>query len=97
MNKPTTPRSWQRCLQGSTGVLLLAALVGCQVHVGGQTLPSPYWHYDDVQYFPPGNEFKLANEAAAMRAAQQEIVPPGGAQPAEMPAPPAAPVVPGAP
>jgi hypothetical protein len=55
--------------------------------VGGQTLPSPYWHYDDVQYFPPGNEFKLANEAAHMKAAQQEIVPPGGAQPAQVPAP----------
>ena len=41
---------------------------GCQMDVGGQTLPSPYYLYDDVQYFPPGPEFKLAREAAAMAA-----------------------------
>jgi hypothetical protein len=27
---------------------------------------------DDVQYFPPGPEFKLAKEAAAMKAYNQE-------------------------
>ena len=51
--------------------LIAAALLsstGCQVDVGGQTLPSPYYIYDDVQYFPPGPEFKLAREAAAMKA-----------------------------
>ena len=97
MSRPTFPHSWQRCLQANAAALLLAALAGCQVHVGGQTLPRPDWHYDDVQYFPPGNEFKLANEAAAMKAAQQEILPPGGAQPAEIPAPQAPPAVPGNP
>ena len=45
---------------------------GCQVDVGGQTLPSPYYMSDDVQYFAPGAEFKLAREAAAMKAASQE-------------------------
>lgn len=51
-------------------VSLLATLstTGCQVDIGGQTLPSPYYMSDDVQYFPPGHEFKLANEAAAMAA-----------------------------
>lgn len=97
MSKPSIPHTWRRRLQCGTTILLLAALAGCQVHVGGQTLPSPYWHYDDVQYFPPGSEFKLANEAAAMKAAQQDIVPPGGAQPAEVPAPAPAPVAPGNP
>jgi hypothetical protein len=27
---------------------------------------------DDVQYFPPGPEFKLAREAAAQKAAREE-------------------------
>ncbi|MFO0920891.1 MAG: hypothetical protein U0905_00145 [Pirellulales bacterium] len=54
--------------------LLLGAGVccstGCQVSVAGQTLPSPYYLYDDVQYFPAGPENKLANETAALKAAQ---------------------------
>lgn len=52
---------------------------GCQVSIGGQTLPSPYYMSDDVQYFPKGPEFKLAREAAqleAYRAAEQaELAP----------------------
>jgi len=47
-------------------------LSGCQVDVGGQTLPSPYYMTDDVQYFPTGPEFKLAREAAALKAAAEE-------------------------
>lgn len=43
---------------------------GCQIDIGGQTLPSPYYMSDDLQYFPAGPEFKLSNEAAAMKAAQ---------------------------
>jgi len=38
------------------------------VDIGGQTLPSPYYQTDDVQYFPPGPEFKLQREAAAQKA-----------------------------
>ena len=51
------------------------SFTGCQIDAGGQTLPSPYFIYDDVQYFAPGPEFKLANEAAAMKQAraQQEL------------------------
>lgn len=52
------------------GVLL--AGTGCQVAVNGQTLPSPYYLQDDVQYFPAGPEFKLPREAAALRAAQAD-------------------------
>jgi hypothetical protein len=47
-------------------------VTGCQVDVGGQTMPSPYYMTDDVQYFPHGAEFKLAREAAALKAASQE-------------------------
>ena len=39
---------------------------GCQIDVSGQTLPSPYYLSDDVQFYAPGPEFKLANEAAAL-------------------------------
>jgi hypothetical protein len=43
-------------------------MTGCQVHVAGQTLPSPWYIEDDVQFFAPGPEFKLSNEAAAQKA-----------------------------
>ena len=56
------------------GVLASSLLtVGCQMNVGGQTLPSPYYLTDDVQYFPPGPEFKLSREAAAMKEYQAEL------------------------
>jgi hypothetical protein len=47
-------------------------VTGCQVDVGGQTLPSPYYLQDDIQYFPRGHEFKLYREAAAMKAYNEE-------------------------
>lgn len=52
-------------------VIALGSVVntGCQVSVAGQTLPSPYYLYDDIQYFPAGPENKLANETAAIKAA----------------------------
>lgn len=51
---------------GCAGMASVCSMVGCQVVEGGQTLPSPYYIKDDVQYFPPDNEFKLSREAAAM-------------------------------
>jgi hypothetical protein len=60
----------------SLACLALAALsfsaTGCQIVENGQTLPSPYYLYDDVQYFPPGPEFPLSNEAAAQKAYRAE-------------------------
>ena len=47
------------------------ALTGCQSDIAGQSLPSPYYLTDDVQYYAPGPEFKLANEAAAMKAQKE--------------------------
>ncbi len=47
------------------GLLVTVGATGCQYQLGGQTLPSPYWMTDDVQYYAPGPEFKLAREAAA--------------------------------
>ncbi len=56
---------------GTVAMSLLTA-TGCQVGINGQTLPSPYYLQDDVQYFPSGPEFKLPREAAALRAAEAE-------------------------
>ena len=50
----------------------VVAATGCQVEVGGQTLPSPYYLSDDVQYFAPGPEFKLAREAASQQVRRAE-------------------------
>lgn len=51
--------------------LLLAGVCvtsGCQVHVAGQTLPSPYYLHDDIQFFPKGPQMKLQREADALKA-----------------------------
>ena len=71
--RQTKPFSRLRMLS-YTGAVVLASVAstGCQVDVGGQTLPSPYYIYDDVQYFAPGPEFKLSNEAAAMKASKAQ-------------------------
>jgi len=66
-------------------LLLVAAAVcigatGCTVDIAGQTLPSPYYLSDDVQYFPAGSEFILAKEAAAQKA-YKEGAPIGEATP----------------
>lgn len=68
-----SPKSRRRAY-AVTAALLAAAcpgLVGCQTEIGGQMLPSPYYLSDDVQYFAPGPEFKLANEAAALKAQKE--------------------------
>lgn len=72
--------NWRRAV--GLGAMALVLCTGCQVDVGGQTLPSPYYTDDDVQYFPPGNEFYLANEAAALEARARGVVPaaPGAEQ-----------------
>ncbi len=62
------PRLWRQLISAVLLAAGLLSMTGCQTDVGGQTLPSPYYMYDDVQYFPPGPEFKLSREAAAMKA-----------------------------
>ncbi len=54
-------------LSASLVVPAALLLTGCQIDVAGQTLPSPYYLTDDVQYYAPGPGFKLAREAAAMK------------------------------
>jgi hypothetical protein len=55
--------------------LAIAAIssTGCQIVESGQTLPSGYYLHDDIQYFPPGPEFKLSREAAAMKAYKADL------------------------
>ncbi|MFM8736042.1 MAG: hypothetical protein ACKOC8_12730 [Pirellulales bacterium] len=57
----------------AAGSIASLAFTGCQVDVGGQTLPSAYYLQDDIQYFPAGPEFKLSKEAAAQKAYKKEI------------------------
>lgn len=71
MKSPALIRSI--CGLGLAWAALLST--GCQIDIGGQTLPSPYYLSDDIQFFPAGPEFKLSQEAAAMKAykAQDEL------------------------
>ena len=59
-------RSWKGIVYASALASALGA-TGCQVDIGGQTLPSAYYLDDDVQFFAPGPEFQLPREAAAMK------------------------------
>ena len=64
--------AWTRATLIMVGLAMVAVSTGCQVQTGGQTLPSPWYYTDDVQYFAPGPEFKLTREAAAMKAYKAE-------------------------
>lgn len=63
LTKQTILRALAAC---GMGILAMSCATGCQVSVGGQTLPSGYYYGDDVQYFPDGPEMPLAREAAAL-------------------------------
>lgn len=56
------------------GAMLVGSIasIGCQTTEIGQVLPSPYHMRDDIQYFPKGPQFPLANELNAMQAAEAE-------------------------
>jgi hypothetical protein len=69
----TGRRSWRVALLG-LGLCSLLGVTGCQIDVGGQTLPSPWYLGDDVQYFPPGTQFPLSREATAQKAISQEEI-----------------------
>ena len=66
--KRTNPNAarWA-CLATCLLAPLALASTGCQSDYAGQTLPSPYYLTDDIQYYAPGPEFKLAREAAAIQ------------------------------
>ncbi len=69
-----TSKRWMRSKLAAAALWpAVTLLTGCQVEMGGQTLPSPYYLTDDVQYYAPGPEFKLAREAAAMKEQSEAI------------------------
>lgn len=61
-----------------TGILCAAVMAsaavfsGCQVSIAGKTLPSAFYHKDDIEYYRKGPDFKLQREAAALKAAQAD-------------------------
>ena len=70
----TTSLVWLRNALCGVGLVCLAlSSTGCQGVYNGQTLPSPWYVSDDIQYFPPGPEFKLSREAAAMKAYKADL------------------------
>jgi hypothetical protein len=50
-------------------------LTGCMGNYSGQNLPSAYYLNAQVQYYPPGNQFKLTDEAAAQKAYREQQAP----------------------
>lgn len=71
-NTESKQASW-RTLAAAILLPAVTLLTGCQVEYAGQTLPSPYYLTDDIQYYTPGPEFKLAREAAAMQEQAEAI------------------------
>ncbi len=66
-----------RFVTGSLLALLVAASLGstgCTVYSNGMTLPNPYYMNNRVQYYPRGNEFPFANEAANLQESQQDVM-----------------------
>lgn len=74
MNQKLESRPVRLALLGMLLAAGIAPSTGCQVSVAGQTLPSPYYLHDDVQYFPAGPQNKLANETAALEKARAEAI-----------------------
>jgi hypothetical protein len=56
------------------GALAALGVTGCQSEFGNQTLPSPYYLENTVQYYPTGPQMKLQREADAQKAYNQEVI-----------------------
>lgn len=54
-------KSWPKAAVLAGALLALTTSSGCglQTNIAGQTLPSPFYLRDDVQYFPAGPEERL--------------------------------------
>ena len=48
----------------------LPFLTGCQLSQNGQTLPSPWYLDNKIQFFPAGNEFQYQQEVDRMKKEQ---------------------------
>ena len=71
MSKAMTSRTLRGALC-CLGLVTAILATGCQMDVNGQTLPSPYYLNDDIQYFAPGPKMKLAREAAGLKTDRDE-------------------------
>lgn len=60
-------QAWMKAALLCGMTVTAAAATGCQIDIGGQTLPSPYYMTDDVQYYPKGPEFILQRESDQMQ------------------------------
>jgi hypothetical protein len=69
----TSPMWLRNSLWAFGLAIVVLSSTGCQGVYNGQTLPSPWYIADDIQYFPPGPEFKLAREAAAQKAYKADL------------------------
>ena len=69
-SRPAVANSAARALSAaallSGGAAAGLGLTGCQASMAGQTLPSPYYLRDDVQFFPAGPEFQFPNQVQAI-------------------------------
>jgi hypothetical protein len=66
---------------------MLGASVGCQTHIGGMTLPSPYYLKEKPDYITPASQFPLPNELHSMKAAAAQDNVGGGQGPGGAPMP----------
>jgi len=66
-------KRWVRLVLCGFGLAAAFSATGCQMSIGGQTLPSPYYLEDDVQYYASGTEMRLPREAAAQKAYKSEL------------------------
>ncbi len=71
--KTNSPVWLKTTLCGLGLAVVSIASTGCQITESGQTLPSGFYITDDIQYFPPGPEFKLSREAAAMKSYKNDL------------------------
>lgn len=74
----------RRWVFGFLGAAFLGTMVplmsGCQLSQNGQTLPSPFYLDNSIQYFPEGNDFQHQQEVDRMKkeAADRDLTRSGG-------------------
>jgi hypothetical protein len=65
---------FRRIWAGTLLVLFACAALGstgCMVKTNGVVLPSPWYHKNQVQYFPRGPEYPFQNEVSTLQDADR--------------------------
>ncbi len=73
MSQLKTLRLWKKALWG-VALVGCGSLTGCMGNYSGQNLPTGYYLNSQIQYYPPGPQFKLTEEAAAQKAYRETQV-----------------------